>query len=100
MRKIDLMHHLFGALPDFRCEDCNHLIKGLYNTKFLRKCTVYGATHSEASDWRKKWVACGLYNKDWNGGEIIRVSKMYQAMQRKNDEAGPLDGQISFWEGE
>lgn len=100
MRKIELMHHLFGVLPDCRCEDCNHLIKGLYNTQFLRKCTVYGATHSEASDWRKKWVACGLYNKDWNGGEIIRVSKMFQAMQRKIDEAGPLDGQISFLEDE
>lgn len=38
---------------------------------YLRKCTVYGATHSEASDWRKKYEACGLYNKPWSGKEWL-----------------------------
>lgn len=97
MRKIELMHYLFGVVSDHKCEECQHLIKGRYNTQFFRKCCVYGATHSEASDWRKKWVACGLFNKEWNGGEIIRVSKMYQSMQRKVEDSKPMMGQISFW---
>ena len=73
--KIDEMHRRFGELPDKRCEDCSNLIQGRYNTKYLRKCTVYGATHSEASDWRKKYTACGMFNKEWTGYPIIRVLK-------------------------
>ena len=54
IRKIDEMHRRFGVLQDKRCEDCSNLIKGRYHDMLLRKCLVYGATHSEASDWRKK----------------------------------------------
>lgn len=95
-RKIEAMHARFGILPDKRCEDCCHLIKGRYHTMYLRKCEVYGATHSEASDWRKKYVACGLFNKPWNGGEIIRVVQSENAKQRRLDEIVPLKGQIEM----
>lgn len=93
MRKIDEMHRRFGVISEKRCEDCSNLIKGMYNTKFLRKCTVYGATHSEASDWRKKYVACGMFNKEWSGGRIIDVCR-YENAKRK-DEA-PIEGQLEI----
>ena len=97
-RKIDAMHMLFGVLPDKRCEDCSHLIKGRYHDMILRKCTVYGATHSEASDWRKKYVACGLFNKPWSGGEVIKALKRKNA--KKVNEVFPIDGQIGMFEQE
>lgn len=92
-RKIDEMHRRFGMLPDKRCEDCSNLIKGQYHSVYLRKCTVYGATHSEASDWRKKYVACGMYNKDWKGPEIIRLINSWP---RERDQIMPLEGQIEM----
>lgn len=92
-RKIDEMHRRFGELPGKRCEDCSNLIKGRYHDMILRKCTVYGATHSEASDWRKKYTACGMYNKDWHGAEIIRTLK-HSGMPKPPEQ--PLDGQMDL----
>lgn len=92
-RKIDEMHRRFGTIPDKRCDDCSNLIKGQYRSVYLRKCTVYGATHSEASDWRKKYVACGMYNKEWNGPEIIRL---INSGAKKRDQIMPLEGQIEM----
>lgn len=94
-RKIDAMHTRFGMLPDKRCEDCSNLIKGRYHNMFLRKCMVYGATHSEASDWRKKYVACGMFNKAWRGGKIIEVCKRENA--KKVNEIFPIEGQIGMF---
>ena len=96
MKKIDAMHAYFGILPDKRCEDCSNLIKGRYHTKFLRKCTVYGATNSEASDWRKKYVACGMFNKEWRGGEMMRVFQSSEMKKRKLERLEPLDGQMEM----
>lgn len=89
-RKIDAMHERFGILPDKRCEDCSNLIQGDYHDRHLRKCTVYGATHSEATDWRKKYIACGMFCKDYNGRKIIDLLK---SAPRKVDEMQPIDGQ-------
>lgn len=93
IRKIDEMHRRFGVLADKRCEDCSNLIKGKYHGMFLRKCTVYGATHSEASDWRKKYVACGMYCKEWKGVEIIRTLR-HGGMLKLPEQ--PIDGQMDF----
>ena len=95
IRKIDEMHRRFGELPGKRCEDCSNLIKGRYHDMNLRKCTVYGATHSEASDWRKKYTACGMYNKEGRGAEIIRTIG-HSGMPKPPDE--PIDGQIKMEE--
>ena len=90
-RKIDAMHELFGIEKDKLCEDCSNLIKGQYHGVFLRKCTVYGATHSEASDWRKKYVACGMFNKEYNGRNIITLIASKTA-----DIEQPLQGQMTM----
>ena len=89
--KIDAMHQYFGELPDKRCEDCDNLIKGYCGNTFVRKCTVYGATHSAASDWRKKYTACGMFNKEWKGHNIMRIVR---AAERKADEMQPIEGQM------
>ena len=94
-RKIAAMHLRFGVLPEKRCEDCDHLIKGYYHTKYLRKCEVYGATHSEASDWRKKYIACGLYNQPWEYGEIIHSLK---GTPKADAVEIPLEGQMDLFE--
>lgn len=60
-RKIDAMHAKFGT-ADGTCKDCPHLISGRYHDRILHKCEAYGLTHSEATDWRLRWVACGLKN--------------------------------------
>lgn len=87
MRKIDEMHRRFGILSDKRCGDCSNLISGRYRTKYLSKCTVYGCTHSEASDWRKKNAACGMFNKEWSGKDIIRC------ISPGKEDIGPIEGQ-------
>ena len=32
-------------------------------------------THSEASDWAKRWTACGIFNGVWTGRPIIELVK-------------------------
>ena len=94
-RKSEAMHARFGVLSDKRCEDCSNLIKGYCGNTFVRKCTVYGATHSGASDWRKKYVACGMFNKEWNGAKIIEVCKSENA--KRVNEMFPIEGQIDMF---
>lgn len=93
IRKIDLMHRLFGK-ADGKCGDCFHLVEGLYQTKKLRKCDVYGLTHSEASDWAKCWQACGLFNRETKAERIIDL------VRQENKKDVPLilqlDGQIEM----
>lgn len=60
-KKIDAMHALYGT-SDGTCKDCPHLISFSCNDKTLRKCKAYGISYSEATDWRLKYVACGLKN--------------------------------------
>ena len=59
LKKIDAMHARFGT-ADGICGDCPHFVEGLYHDKKLFKCEGYGLTHSEATDWRKRWPACGM----------------------------------------
>lgn len=95
-RKIDAMHQMFGVLPDKLCENCSNLIQGDYHGIHLRKCTVYGATHSEASDWRKKYVACGMYGKEYSGRPIIDILKC----SKRDADNIPVDGQMEIMEQE
>ncbi len=60
-KKINAMHALYGT-ADGTCKDCPHLLSGRYHDRILHKCPAYGCTHSEATDWRLKYAACGLKN--------------------------------------
>ena len=90
LRKIDLMHRQFGKCDGHTCGECSNLIgsPGSYY-----KCKAYGATSSEASDWAKRWLACGLFNKPWGDKPIMRL---VQPTRKDTEEtqSTPLDGQI------
>lgn len=93
IKKIDLMHRTFGKCHGHTCRECSNLIKGSWN---YTKCKVYGDTSSAASDWTQRWEACGMFNKHYTGGPIIRLVRP----DRKPTPGGteePLEGQIS-WE--
>ena len=90
LRKIDLMHKLFGEIPDRKCKDCSNLIKDSWD---YYKCRCYGNTASSASDWRLKYTACGLFNKEYNGNPVI---KMVERGRRKEDVQ--IEGQVSLFD--
>lgn len=92
IKKIDRMHALFGVEPFHKCGKCCNFVSGRYMSKILRKCRVYGLTHSQASDWAKSWVACGLFNQEYTGRNVIELS------DRKNLVV-PLEGQIDLFGG-
>lgn len=94
IRKIDLMHRVFGKLgPGYYCRDCDHLCSYQANRKWY-KCEVYGLTHSEASDWSGRYDACGMFNKEYDGNDIIRLVRGYPAPPEE------IQGQETLFEGE
>lgn len=95
LRKIDLMHRQFGKCDGHTCRECSNLVEGRYHDKVLRKCKVYGMTHSEASDWAKRWLACGLFNKQWGDKPIMRLVRPTRK-DKEEMQNTPLDGQISM----
>ncbi len=91
LRKIELMRRLYGTNPDgCTCGECCSFVSGRYHSRVLRKCRRYGLTHSEASDWAKSWMACGLFDKPMkdNEGPVIRTVHG----ERKAD--GTMEGQM------
>ena len=96
LRKIEAMHYFYGwDHLDRKCKECDHLIHGQYNGKWYYKCTVYGCSHSEATDWRKSYDACGLVDHDFpeHDNRIIDILKRQPIQQEEQ-----LPGQISMFE--
>lgn len=69
--KIASMHETYGVKEGYTCGSCCNL-ESIQNSRTCYKCRAYGITGSAASDWRKKWVACSLYNKDMMTPPIFR----------------------------
>lgn len=92
MRKIALMHRLFGVCEGRTCRECSNFVKGKYHDRTLCKCKVYGMTQSEASDWTGRWQACGAFNRTINRGPVIR--EVVPDRMQKETENAPLDGQL------
>ena len=61
-RKIEAMHDLYGRAPGI-CGDCDHFSIQCWRSRSYFKCEAYSTSCSEASDWRKHYIACGLLNK-------------------------------------
>lgn len=96
LRKIELMHQIFGLCKGHKCAECDNFVTGMYHDKKLQKCTVYGMTHSEASDWRQKYDACGMFNREYSGTDIIRLV----ISDRQADKLMmPLENQIDLFGG-
>lgn len=95
LRKIDLMHRVFGKCDGHTCGECSNLIEQRYNKRIYRKCKAYGVTDSEASDWSKRWQGCGLFNKPWGDKPIMRLVRPTRT-DKEEAQRIPLDGQLSL----
>ncbi len=93
-RKIFAMHKRFGTCGVFRCRDCTHLIGGKYHDKQLYKCELYGLTHSEATDWRLSYQACGMYNMPQDMDRWVPMIE--QIRHAPKGQESPIEGQIDF----
>lgn len=92
-RKIDAMHRRFGVCILHKCKDCDHLISGRYHDHIYHKCELYGLTHSEATDWRLSYQACGMYNMPV---DMDRVTPMIYQIRRSPKPDIPINGQVRF----
>jgi len=90
-RRIDAMHKRFGTNYALCCKNCNHLICGEYHDRRYYKCEIYGLSHSESSDWRRSWMACGMYNVPQDMDKWVPLMK--QINHRPKVEP-PIEGQI------
>lgn len=59
------MRGKFGNGPEgATCGGCAHLVCVRGYRKNYHKCGLYRISQSEASDFRKKWLACGRFVAD------------------------------------
>lgn len=91
MRKLELMHSLFGIDSEHKCKECSNLTSREYTFK---KCKVYGRSDSEATDWCLKYEACGMFNKEYSETPIKDLKKHYP---REVDNT-PMEGQIDLFD--
>lgn len=90
IRKIDLMHRQFGKVLGKVCKNCSNLCTNSYDKTYY-KCSVYGISKSEATDWRLKYQACGMYNRKYKGTPVVRM------VRPEKDEDVILEGQVGLW---
>lgn len=91
-RKYQLMQKEFGNCPGHVCGECSNLVKGDWNHT---KCKVYGVTSSQASDWAKRWLACGMFNKTYTGRPIIELVRRSNPRPPATVEE-PMEGQMKL----
>ena len=90
MRKIELMHSMFGRSGS-KCKDCSHFSEHQLSRKYF-KCDVYGESASEATDWRANYQSCGLFNK------FTAYENVYKMAKTERSEI--VDGQLSIFDME
>ena len=94
IRKIEAMYLYYGQDPQHsKCSECEHLISGTYHDKHYYKCTVYGCSHSAATDWRKSYSACGLIGKPFPDGDV-RIKDLIKGHMFKKEEQ--IEGQTEM----
>lgn len=92
-RKINAMHKRFGICLGKYCRDCDHCISGEWYGKRYHKCELYGMSHSEATDWRLSWIACGMFNKQM---DIELFNPVYKTLSHRREPEPQLEGQMHF----
>ena len=61
-RLIDKMLKLYGPGPaQAICADCVNFSYHFAGRNTYFKCRLYGVTSGPATDWRKRWPACGKW---------------------------------------
>lgn len=92
-QKISRMYRRFGEPQSgLKCKDCTNLIKFARGNHRVSKCLVYGDTHSEASDWKRSHMACGMINHEYDGRPVIR---MFEPRSKADEQ---IEGQMSLFE--
>ena len=94
-RKIDAMHREYRTDCAHKCADCTNLCVYTAN-KTWYKCAAYGTSSSAATDWTKKWAACGLYGKPLEADHVPLIKRLTSTKQQEK----PIDGQMTFLEEE
>lgn len=89
LRKNELMRFKFGTEFGHQCKECKNLCFYEANRKYF-KCSVYGNTNSEASDWKLSYEACGMFNKDYDGLPVIKL------VSTSKKEMPQIKGQIEM----
>ena len=96
LRKIDLMHKFFGICDGHTCGECSTHVEKPYHGKMNRKCKVYGQSNSEATDWAKRYLACGMFNKPYKGPRFVERVKPTRTNQEEAQRI-ELEGQTSLF---
>lgn len=88
MRKIAYMYQRFGRDPEHKCIQCVNFVSG----QKWNKCKRYGLTHSAATDWSAKTMACGAFNKpiDYRRENPVRVIAPRAAAEKEPEIPGQL----------
>lgn len=92
-RKINAMHKRFGVCWGKTCKECDHFISGEWHDKHYHKCELYGMSHSEATDWRLSWMACGMFNV---AVETDRMNPVYKTLSNNREPEPQCEGQMDF----
>ena len=95
-RKIDAMHREYGQDAAHKCADCLNLCIYVTSNHTQYKCMAYGASASAATDWAKRWTACGLYGKPLPAEHVPLIKRLTSTKQQEK----PIDGQMTFLETE
>ena len=95
-RKITAMHREYGKDIAHRCADCPNLCIHATTSRTLYKCIAYGVSASAATDWAKRWTACGLCGKPIAADHVPLIKRLTRTKQQEK----PLDGQMTFLETE
>lgn len=97
-RKIEAMHRIYGVHFGKRCENCPHLVKSTWDKTYY-KCLLYGESHSEATDWRLKWQACGMIdNKVPVNHKPIIDTIRYDRSAHEAEKEPQIPGQVTMEE--
>lgn len=95
IRKIEKMHRIYGICEGHACGECSNLVDEEHHGKTTCKCKVYGLTSSAASDWARRYLACGMFNKSYKGRPNIEQATPTRTKQEE-DKPYELEGQMKL----
>lgn len=94
LRKIEAMYHFYGSDPQERkCSECDHFIQGRYHDRLYSKCSVYGCSRGESTDWRKGYKACALIGQPFPCGDRRIIDVLKRQPVRKVEQ---VPGQVEM----
>jgi hypothetical protein len=61
-QRTEIMHRLYGECVGRTCGECDHFLVKVYSKAYY-KCLLFGNTGGSATDWGRKWPACGKFKE-------------------------------------